>query len=208
MESNAKKPPTINKVITKINNDSSKKIQNPFMVKIEGVPNRLFCDERLRIANYNTSFVDVCKLDKNRVLVNNEMDDSLSYTITSKKGDFSVENERILTMADYDYDLSPEFLNKVRVESGKKPIHVEPLPLSFCNIKTIEEGIKWYATHFPLIPDDLLPIMSRYNFGNTLNKHTAKKEYKQLKQKNKKYDKGQMVNGAVFSSGKFSVKFD
>ena len=51
-------------------------------------------------------------------------------------------------------------------------------------MKTIEEGIEWYRTFDPKIPEEILPIMARWNWGNlaTLTK-------KQIKMKMKAHNK-------------------
>ena len=47
-------------------------------------------------------------------------------------------------------------------------VHTEPLPLSFLQIKEgdVESGIRWYKNHYPQLPDELVEIMARYNFGD------------------------------------------
>ena len=80
-----------------------------------------------------------------------------------------------------DYDISAETLNKNRTD-GKEP-HKDPLPISFLNIKTEEEGLLWYRKHYPKIPDDLLPIIARYHWGAKINNKTLKKEKKRNKKK-------------------------
>ena len=48
------------------------------------------------------------------------------------------------------------------------------------------DGIIWYRSHFPQIPDGLYPIIARYHWGNAINKNTMKKEKKALKKHRKK----------------------
>ena len=46
--------------------------------------------------------------------------------------------------------------------------HNDPLPASFLQIKEgdVDKGIDWYRKHYPKIPDELIEIMARYNFGD------------------------------------------
>ena len=46
--------------------------------------------------------------------------------------------------------------------------HDVPLPSSFLQIKEgeVEKGIDWYRRHYPKVPDELIEIMARYNFGD------------------------------------------
>lgn len=56
--------------------------------------------------------------------------------------------------------------------------------LSYLSVKSVEEGIEWYKKEFPKLPDELYPMMSRWNFGD-LNEIT-KKDLKNNKKKEKK----------------------
>ena len=57
--------------------------------------------------------------------------------------------------------------------------------LSFMNVKSVDEGIEWYREHNPKIPEDLLPIMARWNWGDlsTVTKKQVKNERKKKKKK-------------------------
>lgn len=88
------------------------------------------------------------------------------------------EDER--TSSKYvDYSIPAEILNQDR----KDKIHKDPLPLSFIQIKTEEEGIEWYSINYPKIPTDLLPIIARYHWGKPITKKGLKKEKKKIQQK-------------------------
>ena len=60
--------------------------------------------------------------------------------------------------------------------------------LSFMNVKTIEEGIEWYRAFDPKIPEEILPIMARWNWGDlsTITKKQIRNERKKDKKKGKK----------------------
>ena len=55
------------------------------------------------------------------------------------------------------------------------------LTMSYLNAHTLEEGQAWYRKHYPAVPDELLPIMARYSFGD-LGQWTHK-ELKNYKKK-------------------------
>lgn len=57
--------------------------------------------------------------------------------------------------------------------------------ISYLSVKSVEEGIEWYRNQFPKIPEELLPLMSRWNFGN-LKDETKKSIKNQRKKYNKK----------------------
>ena len=76
--------------------------------------------------------------------------------------------------------------------------------LSFMNVKTIEEGEVWYRKHFPKIPEDLYPIMARWNWGDlsTLTKKDVKNDKKRIKKGKKPKNCGLEVK-----KGSFLVEF-
>ncbi len=58
--------------------------------------------------------------------------------------------------------------------------------LSYLSVKSVEEGINWYRNQFPKLPEELLPLMARWNWGD-LNNETKKS----IKNKRKKQTKKQ-----------------
>ena len=77
--------------------------------------------------------------------------------------------------------------------------------LSYMNVNNIEEGVEWYKRNFPKVPDDLYPIMARWNWGDlsTLTK-------KDVKNDKKRVAKGKKPKNCGFKmeKGNFVVKFD
>lgn len=103
------------------------------------------------------------------------------------------KNKKVIGIDKVDYMLNteteepePEFTEKDMV--SKSNTEDKQKQLSYLSVKSVEEGINWYKQEFPMIPDELLPLMSRWNFGN-LNEETKKSvknnKKKQLKKKNK-----------------------
>ena len=203
---------SLNKVLQDIESSSESVIKNPFCMNVEGVSNKFFCDERLRSNRYNTNFIKPLQINKNEILLNNELDESLSYTICIDKKNKEPDgiDEEILQIDSYDYEISAEHLNNEREHCGKKPIHKEGLPISFCQIDNIEDGIGWYQKNYPMIPDELLPIISRYHWGDNMNKYTCKKERKKYNQKSKskRYNKGTKIIRSKHDKGNYEIKFD
>ena len=77
--------------------------------------------------------------------------------------------------------------------------------LSYMNVKTIDEGVEWYKQNFPKVPEDLYPIMARWNWGDLSN--LTKKDVKNDK---KRVAKGKKPKNCGFKmeKGNFVVKFD
>jgi len=105
----------------------------------------------------------------------NPTDDKMTYTFG--KG----EEKEMTDLEKYDYELPAEILNEKRTDG--KDIHKKGLPISFIQIKSEEEGIEWYKIHYPKIPDDLLPIIARYHWGEPITKKCIKNEKKKIKKK-------------------------
>lgn len=57
--------------------------------------------------------------------------------------------------------------------------------LSYLSVKSVEEGIDWYRKEFPKLPEELLPLMSRWNWGD-LKDETKKSVKNKRKKINKK----------------------
>lgn len=89
------------------------------------------------------------------------------------------EEKEMTDFENMDYEVPAHVLN----EKCKYKEHKEGLPLSYIQIKTEEEGIEWYKKHYPKIPDDLLPIIARYSWGDPITKKGIKNEKKKINKK-------------------------
>ena len=147
-------------------------IKNPFICG-SSVGIRLGLDKDPRRFKGDTQFCHNIKMENGNTLLHNELDEKLSFTIGKAELDY---NESIINIDKYDYSVSPEHLNKV----CKYKNHTEGLPLSFLQITTEEEGLEWYAKHYPKIPTDLLPIIARYHWGLAITKKGIKNEKKKI----------------------------
>lgn len=63
---------------------------------------------------------------------------------------------------EYIEELKQEYTPVDKVDYG---VGEQGPPLSFTQIKTVEEGEEWYRSHHPEFPDDILKIMARHQFG-------------------------------------------
>ena len=75
-------------------------------------------------------------------------------------------------------------VNKLDKEDDIDKIKKAGLPLSFLEIKSVEEGTSWYEAHRPDLPEGLAPLFARYMWGD-LKKYNRQ----QLKLLRKKRDK-------------------
>ncbi len=82
-------------------------------------------------------------------------------------------------MDKFDYQIPANELNK----GLDKERHKDGLPLSFLQINNEEQGLEWYRKNYPKIPDDLLPIIARYHWGEPITKKALKNEKKKITKK-------------------------
>ena len=165
-------------------------IKNPFVCKTSA-PVRITLDKEPVRKIGNTQYIKECQVGNNTMLIN-ELDPKLNYII----GLEDMEEKQMSFMDKYDYEVPAEVLNK-----NSKVEHKEGLPLSFIQIQTEEEGMEWYAKHYPKLPDDLLPIIARYHWGEPITK-------KSLKNEKKKMIKKEQSKGLVRVNKNVSLSFD
>ena len=170
-------------------------IKNPFIVNtIAGV--RLSPDKDPREhKNKIVKYVSQYKLPSGNIALINPVDDKLNYIIGKN------EEKEYTDLSKYDYFVDAETLNKNRTD-GKTP-HKEGVPYSFLQITNEEDGIEWYREHYPKIPEELLPIIARYNWGEPITKKNVKNEKKKIL---KKADKE--IKGLQMRTGNFQVTFN
>lgn len=167
-------------------------IKNPFCFQSD-FEVRVSPEKDPRIQKGNTDFLTAYSTDKNIQLIN-ELDSNTNYIFGKNKLETSQHKSYL---RNYDYEVPAEALNYGR----KEQVHKEGLPLSFINIKTEIEGVNWYREHYPKIPEDLLPIIARYHWGEPLTKKSVKNERKKI---NKKASQ----KGLHIENKKVSVLFD
>ena len=147
-------------------------VKNPFICK-SAFQVRISADKPKNM-QHDTNYIFNAEnpSNGNKYLINPN-NDKMSFTFG--KG----EEKEMTAFENMDYEVPAEVLNK----KCKFKEHKEGLPLSFIQIKTEEEGIEWYKKHYPKIPDDLLPIIARYNWGEPITKKGIKNEKKKINRK-------------------------
>lgn len=88
--------------------------------------------------------------------------------------------------------------------------HSEPLKLSFLQIKEgdVQGGIDWYKRYYPKVPDELIEIMARYNFGDLryATRKSIRNDTKKYVKKHKTRPK--LVRGLTVNHSPQIVTFD
>lgn len=112
-------------------------------------------------------------------------DDKLDYSLVSEEEQTKKICEEEIEIPDLSNYSKTDKLHNPEI---KKKVEDPRTCLSFMTVKSVDEGIEWYKKHDPKIPEDLLPLMARWNWGDLSkqNKHTVKKESKREKAKLRK----------------------
>tara|TARA_R110000824_G_scaffold8686_4_gene39121 strand:+ start:3070 stop:3597 length:528 start_codon:yes stop_codon:yes gene_type:complete len=167
-------------------------IKNPFICK-SSVGHRLSMTKdprelKDRDTNYITEYIGT---NGNHHLIS-ETNDKLSYCFGT-----APETEQQLTGFEFmDYQIPASELNKT-----SKVKHKDGLPLSFLQIDNEVQGLEWYKKNYPKIPDELLPIIARYHWGEPITK-------KGIKNERKKIQKKLQSKGLVVENKKVSLSFN
>ena len=144
--------------------ENNQLIKNPFVCN-SATQVRISLDKDPRKNKGNTSYVKEYQVENGNIHLINEIDSKLNFTIGDK-----IDNTEYTMLNYVDYEVPAKVLNDKRTD-GDEP-HKDGLPLSFLQIQTEEEGIEWYKLNYPKIPEDLLPIIARYHWGDKINNHT------------------------------------
>jgi hypothetical protein len=169
-------------IITDAEIDTDPLIKNPFIGIDSKWQTRISLDKHPINKVGNVDYINYYQNEDGSVELDNQLDPKLNYFLGVNE--YENKNINMIYPIDsdcLDYTLSPDVLNNGRTDG--KQIHTQHTPLSFLNIKSEEEGLLWYKKHYPKIPDDLLPIIARYHWGDKLNNKTIKKENKRNKKK-------------------------
>lgn len=78
--------------------------------------------------------------------------------------------------------------------------------ISFMNVKSVEEGIIWYKNNFPKVPEELYPIMARWNWGDL--SEVTKKDAKNDKKRVARGKKPKKCEGLTSKTGNFVIDFN
>jgi hypothetical protein len=174
-------------------------IKNPFVCNsIRGV--RLSLEKDPKSFRGDSQLCHKVELENGNTYLHNPTDERLSFMCG--KVDIRDELKEMTDISKYDYEVPADELNKT-----SKVKHKDGLPLSFIQITTEEEGLEWYANHYPKLPTDLLPIIARYHWGEPITKKGLKNEKKKITKKAEK--KGLVVmTKETNNNNPFIVKFD
>jgi len=96
-------------------------------------------------------------------------------------------NVEIISKDKVDYMISNEPEPEQPIIKGSDTTEDLQKTLSYLSVKSVEEGIEWYRNQFPQVPEELLPLMSRWNFGDLKNE--TKKSIKNKRKKQAKKEK-------------------
>ena len=170
-------------------------IKNPFVCKSD-FEVRVSLDKDPRNHKGNTDYCSLYKTEEGSIHLINQALTDMNYEFGTSKPNKYQEYSLINK---YDYEMSADFLNTQR--SDGKEIHKDALPLSFIQITNEKEGALWYKTNYPKIPDDLIPIIARYHWGEPITKKCIRNEKKKIIKKSEQ-------KGLKIEHKKVFVEFD
>jgi hypothetical protein len=166
-------------------------IKNPFVCN-SATQVRISLDKDPRRKTGNTSFVNELKSENGNIHMINQLDPKLNFCFGGAEN-----KDNLVGIENYDYEISAETLNK----HNDTDIHKDAIPISFLQVENELDGIDWYKKHYPKIPDDLLPIIARYHWGEPFTK-------KGLKNEKKKIEKKVKAKGLTIENKKINLTFD
>tara|TARA_R110001632_G_scaffold31004_1_gene81152 strand:+ start:17 stop:463 length:447 start_codon:yes stop_codon:yes gene_type:complete len=126
-------------------------------------------------------------VSKKKMLITN--DSKCNYLCGfSPEPELIANNLEIVEFDKVDYMISNEPEPELPIIKGMNENNTndKQKTLSYLSVKSVEEGIEWYRKEFPKLPEEILPLMSRWNFGDL--KDETKKS---IKNKRKKINKKQ-----------------
>tara|TARA_R100000541_G_scaffold11969_3_gene20230 strand:- start:1642 stop:2091 length:450 start_codon:yes stop_codon:yes gene_type:complete len=136
--------------------------------------------------------------NKLRMLYTNDSKANFVCGVGKVKEESEVEKVEITDISKYDYAIGTNPIEDSDTTEDKRKL------ISYLTVNSIEEGIEWYRTQFPQIPEDLYPIMARWNWGDlsTITK-------KDIKNDTKRINKGKKPKSMCLERkvGKFVVDF-
>ena len=146
--------------------------------------------------------VEIEKTEKRSLIVTD--DPKLNYKFGSSGTDIDIVYDEVTPLHKVDYNIITEEEAEKELNSDTKSIEEDTADkrnsLSYMSVNSVEEGIEWYRANFPKVPDDLLPLMARWSFGDLseVTKKSIKNDTKRVKQGKKPKQKGLEVKQGPF----------
>ena len=78
------------------------------------------------------------------------------------------------------------------------------IPLSYIDLKTVEEGEEWFKNKYPNLPEEYWSIMSKYYLKEPFTKKSLKNDLKKLKKKGTNKN----LQGLKILKGNFKIDFN
>ena len=110
-----------------------------------------------------------------------------------------------------DFQKNPDILYTDRLdysikvgERGETSLLEKTVPLSFFDVKTLEDGIFWFKEKYPNLPTEYHEIMAKYQFEAPYNKKYLKNAMKKLNKKGQNKE----IDGLQIIRNKTLVNFD
>lgn len=89
-------------------------------------------------------------------------------------------------------------------EAGETSLLEKTVPISFFDVKSLEDGIAWFKDKYPNLPKEYHEIMAKYQFEAPYNKKQLKNAMKKLNKKGHSKE----IDGLQIIRNKILVHFD
>jgi hypothetical protein len=126
-------------------------------------------------------------------------DDKLNYSFGSRGSEVDLDYPEHILRDKIDYNFVTQEEAEEEINSDTKDLLEEKVDkrnsLSYMSVNSVDEGVEWYRQNFPKVPEDLLPLMARWSFGDLseVTKKSVKNDAKRVKQGKKPKIKGLQV---------------
>lgn len=126
-------------------------------------------------------------------------DDKLNYSFGSRGSEVDLDYPEHILRDKIDYNFVTQEEAEKEINSDTKDLLEEKVDkrnsLSYMSVNSVDEGVEWYRQNFPKVPEDLLPLMARWSFGDLseVTKKSVKNDAKRVKQGKKPKIKGLQV---------------
>ena len=123
-------------------------------------------------------------------------DEKLNYSFGSRGSEVDLDYPEHILREKVDYNFITKEQADKELKSDTKPITEDTSDkrdsLSYMSVNSVEDGVEWYRKNFPKVPEDLLPLMARWSFGDLseITKKSIKNDTKRVKQGKKPKQRG------------------
>jgi hypothetical protein len=133
------------------------------------------------------------------------VDPKLNYLFGSngEQGDIDAVSNNVEYISYQDPRINYSIKQEDKIQEDDEPDLRDSI--GFMSVNSVDEGIAWYRNNFPKVPEELYPIMARWNWGDL--KDLTKKDVKNDKKRVAKGKRSKKEYTFTRKTGNFVVDF-